>query len=31
MDERVKRLGGTFIVESKPDHGVTLTADLPFL
>jgi signal transduction histidine kinase len=30
MEERVKRLGGTFSVESKPDHGVTLTADLPF-
>jgi signal transduction histidine kinase len=30
MEERVKRLLGTFTVESKPDHGVTLTAELPF-
>jgi len=30
MEERVKRLAGTFTVESKPDHGVTLTAELPF-
>ncbi len=30
MEERVKRLGGTFTVESNPGQGVTLTADLPF-
>jgi signal transduction histidine kinase len=30
MEERVKRLGGTFSVESKPTEGVTLTAHLPF-
>ena len=30
MEERVKRLGGKFTVESHPDHGATLTADLPF-
>ena len=30
MEERVKRLAGTFTIESKPDHGVSLTAELPF-
>ncbi len=30
MEERVKRLTGTFKVESQPDHGVSLTAELPF-
>jgi signal transduction histidine kinase len=30
MEERVKRLAGTFTVESKPGHGITLTAELPF-
>jgi signal transduction histidine kinase len=30
MEERVKRLGGTFTVQSQPGHGVTLTANLPF-
>ncbi|MEO8053247.1 MAG: sensor histidine kinase, partial [Acidobacteriota bacterium] len=30
MEERVKRLAGTFTVESTPGHGVTLTAELPF-
>jgi signal transduction histidine kinase len=30
MEERVKRLAGTFTVESKPGQGVTLTAELPF-
>ncbi len=30
MEERVKRLGGTFTVESKPGHGATLTAEIPF-
>ena len=31
MEERVKRLSGTFTVESKPDHGVTVIAEIPFL
>jgi signal transduction histidine kinase len=30
MEERVKRLGGTFSVESKPGQGATITAELPF-
>ena len=30
MGERVKRLAGTFTVESRPDHRVSLTAELPF-
>jgi len=30
MEERVKRLSGTFTVESKPGHGVTLAVELPF-
>ncbi len=30
MEERVKRLAGTFTVESKPGQGVTVTAELPF-
>ena len=30
MEERVKRLAGTFTVDSKPDRGVSLTAELPF-
>ena len=30
MEERVKRLAGTFSVESKPGQGVTLMAELPF-
>jgi len=29
MEERVKRLAGTFRVESKPGQGVTVTAELP--
>ncbi len=29
MEERVKRLGGTFTVESKPGQGVMLKAELP--
>ena len=29
MEERVKRLGGTFAVESQPGKGATVTADLP--
>jgi signal transduction histidine kinase len=30
MEERVKRLGGTFTVESKPGQGVAVTAELPY-
>jgi signal transduction histidine kinase len=30
MEERVKRLAGTLIVESKPGQGVRITAELPF-
>ena len=30
MEERVKRLGGTFTVESKPGQGVAITAELPY-
>jgi len=30
MEERVKRLGGTFTVESKPAQGVAVTAELPY-
>jgi len=30
MEERVKRLSGTIAIESRPGHGVTLTAELPF-
>lgn len=29
MEERVKRLGGTLSIESKPGQGTTLRADLP--
>jgi signal transduction histidine kinase len=29
MEERVKRLGGSLTIESKPGQGTTLTADLP--
>jgi signal transduction histidine kinase len=29
MEERVKRLGGSLTIESKPGQGATLTADLP--
>ncbi len=29
MEERVKRLGGTLRVESEPQNGATVTADLP--
>ena len=29
MEERVKRLGGTLHIESKPGQGTTLTAELP--
>jgi len=29
MEERVKRLGGSLIIESKPGQGSTLTANLP--
>ena len=29
MEERVKRLGGSFAIESKPGQGTTLRADLP--
>jgi len=29
MEERVKRLGGTLTIESKPKQGTTLKADLP--
>jgi signal transduction histidine kinase len=29
MEERVKRLGGNFRVESQPGKGVTVTAELP--
>lgn len=29
MEERVNRLGGKFTVESKPGHGVVITAELP--
>jgi signal transduction histidine kinase len=29
MEERVKRLGGTFSIESKPGRGATVTAELP--
>ncbi|HWC99057.1 MAG TPA: sensor histidine kinase [Candidatus Sulfopaludibacter sp.] len=29
MEERVKRLGGSLAIESKPGQGTTLTADLP--
>jgi len=30
MEERVKRLGGTFTVESRPGQGVAIAAELPF-
>jgi signal transduction histidine kinase len=30
MEERVKRLGGTLRVESRPGAGTTVTAELPF-
>jgi signal transduction histidine kinase len=30
MEERVKRLAGTFTVESRPGQGATVTAELPF-
>jgi signal transduction histidine kinase len=30
MEERVKRLGGTFTVQSKPEQGVVLIAVLPW-
>ena len=30
MEERVKRLGGTFRVDSQPGKGVTVAAELPF-
>lgn len=30
MEERVKRLAGTFAVESRPGQGATVTAELPF-
>ena len=30
MEERVKRLGGTFTVQSEPGQGATLRAELPF-
>lgn len=30
MEERVKRLEGKITVESRPDHGVSVTAELPF-
>lgn len=29
MEERVKRLGGSLTIESKPGQGTTLTAELP--
>jgi signal transduction histidine kinase len=29
MEERVKRLGGTLTVDSRSDHGVIVTAELP--
>jgi signal transduction histidine kinase len=29
MEERVKRLGGSLAIESKPGQGTTLTAELP--
>ncbi len=29
MEERVKRLGGNLTIESKPEQGTTLTAELP--
>jgi signal transduction histidine kinase len=30
MEERVKRVGGTFAVQSAPQQGTTLTAELPW-
>jgi signal transduction histidine kinase len=29
MEERVRRLGGTLNIESKPGHGATISAELP--
>jgi len=29
MEERVKRLGGTFSIDSQPGHGATVRAELP--
>ena len=31
MQERVKMLGGSIEVESKPGHGTTITADIPLI
>jgi signal transduction histidine kinase len=31
MEERVRRLGGTVQMESSPERGTTLTAELPLL
>jgi signal transduction histidine kinase len=30
MEERVKRVGGTFAVQSAPQQGTTVTAELPW-
>ena len=30
MEERVKRLGGTFTVQAAPQQGTTVTAELPW-
>jgi signal transduction histidine kinase len=31
MRERVRYLNGTFVLESEPDHGTTIRAEVPFL